>query len=101
MPTLVAQPCPNGPVVVSTPEVSPIFGMARAFAVELAKPLDVVQSDRQSARSFVLGVESLDPGEMQHRVKQHRGMAGRQDEAVAVRPGRILGIEAQYMRQSA
>ena len=45
-------------------------------------------------------LELLDPhavvaGQVQQRVEQHRAVAGRQHEAVAVRPARIGGVELQ------
>ena len=95
MPTLLPQPWPSGPVVVSTPDVRLIFGMAGTSAVDLAKPLDVVERDRGLIETLVLGIDGLHAAEMQQCVKQHRGMAVRKDEAIAVGPDRIIGIEAQ------
>ena len=57
-----------------------ILRMAGAGGAELAEALDVV--DRRP------GVA----GQMKERVDQHRAMAGRKDEAVAVGPARIGGI---------
>ena len=47
------------------------------------------------ALDLVVGVDRADPGEMQQRVEQHRGVPRREHEAVAVRPDRVGGVEAQ------
>ena len=70
-----------------------IFGMARRLAAHLPERLDVVQGDRRGAKLLVLLVHRLDLGQVQHRPQQHRSVAVRQDEAVAVRPDRVLGVE--------
>ena len=72
-----------------------IFGMTRASAADLPKPLDVVERDRGLTETLVFGIDRLHAAEMQQRVEQHRGMPIGQHEAVAVRPDRIVGIEAQ------
>ena len=59
-----------------------VFGMAGGLGAELAEILDIL--DRH-----VLVAE-----EIEQRVEQHRTMAGREHEAVAVRPVRVLGIKA-------
>ena len=71
-----------------------IFRMSRRLAPELAEVADVVERDRRLAQAFILGVDRLGAREKQDRPQQHRGMAVRQDEAVAIRPDRILRIEA-------
>ena len=53
MPTLFPQPCPKGPVVVSTPVVPPMFRVAWAIPVELAKPFDVFKTYSRGAFSYV------------------------------------------------
>ena len=57
--------------------------MAGAGAAELAEALDVLDRRPRVA------------GQVEQRVDQHRAVAGRQDEAVAVRPFRIGGIVLQ------
>ena len=52
---------------------------------------------RQLAEPLVLRVDRLHAGQVQHRVEQHRRVAHRQHEAIAVRPDRIVGIEAQEL----
>jgi len=74
-----------------------IFGMAGAFAAELAKPLDVVERDRGFVKTLIPGVDSFDASEMEQGIEQHRGMAIRQHEAVAIWPDWIVGIEAQEL----
>jgi hypothetical protein len=72
-----------------------IFRMARALAVDLAELLDVIEGDRGLAQALIFGVDRRDAGQVQQGIEQHRGMAVGQHEAVAVRPDRIRGIEAQ------
>ena len=68
----------------------PIFGVARTFAVELAEQLDIVEAHRRP----VLGLHA---GKMQQGIEQHRGVAVRQNEAVAVGPRRLFRIVAQEL----
>src|SRR5208282_2769338 len=58
-----------------------VFWMARSLGAELTEALDLV--DRH------VGVT----GQMEQRVEQHRSVAGREDEAVAIRPMGDGGIE--------
>ncbi len=60
-----------------------IFRMAGGARAELAEILDL------------LDVDILIAGQIGERVEQHRAMAGGQDEAVAVGPMRVLGVELQ------
>jgi hypothetical protein len=69
--------------------------MAGATRVELPEILDVVQRDRGLAQNLVLRVDGFHARQVQHRVEQHRGVAHREDEAVAVRPDRVFRVEAQ------
>ena len=61
--------------------------MSRGLRAELAEILDLVER------------HVLVAGEIQQRIQQHRAVAGRQDEAVAVRPFRIGGVEFQELRE--
>ena len=72
-----------------------IFGMSRAFAVKLPEPLDVVERDRELTIRFVLGARLFHATEMEQRIKQHRGMAVGEHEAISIGPAWIVGIEAQ------
>jgi hypothetical protein len=72
-----------------------VLRMSRALAVELAETADVVERDRQRAERLVLGVHRFHADEMQHRIEKHRGMSHRQHESVAIRPDRVVRIEAQ------
>ena len=83
MPTALAKPWPSGPVVVSIPRAWPIFRMAGGARPELAEILDVLER------------HVLIAGEIEQGIEQHRAMAGRQHEAVAVWPVRRRGIEFQ------
>ena len=64
-----------------------VFGMAGGDRAELAEALDLVERHRRIA------------GEIEQRVDQHRAVAGREHEAVAVGPGRIGRIEFQEARE--
>ena len=77
------------------PGGQPVLGMPRALRAELAEALDVVETDRGLADHLVIRVDRPDPGQIEERVEQHRGVTVGEDEAVAVRPDRVLGIEAQ------
>ena len=83
MPTALAMPWPSGPVVVSTPGVWPYSGWPG-----VSEP---------SWRKLLISVDRhlLVAEQMQQRVEQHRAVAGREHEAVAVGPGRIGRIEFQ------
>ena len=85
MPTLLPQPWPSGPVVVSTPVVRPYSGWP---GVTLSIWRKFLMSSRLTAGVSVTRLPSsaADAGEMQQRIEQHRGVAGGQHEAVAVRP---------------
>ena len=72
-----------------------VLGMAGRLGAELAERLDVVQADRRLPERLVVGVDRLRPGQVQQRVEQHRGVPGREHEAVAVGPDRIRRVEAQ------
>ena len=71
-----------------------IFRMPRRLAVELAEMADVVERDRRLAQPLVLRIHRAGARQMQDGPQQHRGMAVRQDEAVAIGPDRVLRIEA-------
>ena len=51
---------------------------------------------KRFSSSIVMPVEA---GEVQQRVEQHRAVAGRQHEAVAVGPVRVGGVELQELRE--
>ena len=72
-----------------------IFGVAGGLGGELAELLDVVEADRGVAGRLAMLVDLDRAREMEQRIEQHRGVAARQDEAVAVGPQRRLGVEAQ------
>ena len=63
----------------------PTLRVARRERAPLAELLEIVQ-------------RKLVAGEMQQRVLEHPGMAARQDEAVAVGPGRIGRVMPQMLR---
>ena len=74
-----------------------VLRMAGAAAVQLAEALDRIQRHGRLAERFVLLADRLHAGQVQQRVEQHRGVAGREDEAVAVGPDRVLRVEAQEL----
>ena len=80
MPTALAMPWPSGPVVVSMPGGVAVLGMARRVGLP---------SWRKFFRSSRV---ELVPGEVEHRVEQHRRVARREHEAVAVEPVRVLRV---------
>ena len=77
---------PGGPAVLGVP---------RRAGVELAEAFDVLEADRGVADHLVVGVDGADPGEVEDRVEQHRGVARGEDEAIAVGPDRVGGVEAE------
>ena len=64
-----------------------ILRMSRGQRSQLAEMLDLVERH--------VGIA----GEIQQRIEQHRAMAGREHEAVAVRPVRLGGVEFQELRE--
>ena len=64
-----------------------VFGMAGGLAAELAEVLQLIERH--------VGIA----GQMQQRIEQHRAVAGREDEAVAVGPVRLRGVELQELRE--
>ena len=73
MPTPLAKPWPSGPVVTSMPGGVAVLGVARGARAPLAELPEVVE------------LEPV-PGEVEHRVEQHRRVAGGEHEPVAVGP---------------
>ena len=72
-----------------------VLRVTRTLAADLPEPLDVIEGNRGLAETLILGVDRLHPGEMQQCIKQHRGVAVRKHEAIAIGPDRIVGVEAQ------
>jgi hypothetical protein len=70
-----------------------IFGMAGTFAAELSKTPDIVERDRGLVEPLFLICNTY-PAQMQHRVQQHRGVSVGQDEAIPIRPERIIWVKA-------
>ena len=95
MPTLVATPWPSGPVVVSTPEVQRYSGWPGHLLSSWRNRLMSSSVTDCVAERLVLGIDRLHAGQMQHGVEQHRGVADRQHEAIAIRPDRMARVEAQ------
>ena len=73
MPTPLAKPWPSGPVVTSTPGTWRVLGVAGGLRPPLAEVAEVVEGEPEA-------------GEVEERVEQHRRVAVRQHEPVAVGP---------------
>ncbi len=73
-----------------------VFGMSGRDAVDRAELLDVIEADRRFVGD-ASALQTAHPRQMQQRIKQHRGMPGREHEAVAVGPKRIGGVVAQEL----
>ena len=73
-----------------------VFRMPGRDAVELAEIFDVIEAHCGKI-SDALPVDAPHLGQVQQRIEQHRGMAGRQHEAVAVGPQRIGRVVAQKL----
>src|SRR6266581_1897636 len=71
-----------------------ILGMPRGFAGELAKVTDILEGHRRVTESFVISIDRLCAGEMEHGPEQHRGVTVREHEPIAVGPDGVLRIEA-------
>src|SRR3989449_11760161 len=71
-----------------------ILGMPWGFALELPEMTDIFQGNRWMPEPFVIGVDRLCAGEMEHGPEQHRGVAVREHEPIAVGPDRVLWVEA-------
>src|SRR5262249_5729365 len=72
---------PGGTLHAAGPAVLRVAGAA---AAQLAEALDRLQRHRRLAQRLVVLADRPHAGQVQERVQQHRGVAGRQDEAVAV-----------------
>src|SRR5580698_6535161 len=55
---------------------------------------DIIERNRRLSQCLIVSIDCLRVGEMEHRPEQHRGVAVREYEAIAVGPDRILGIKA-------
>ena len=86
MPTELPMPWPSGPVVVSTPGVYPYSGWPGCSALPLSELLEVIEREVVAAQ-----VEAA--------VEEHRRVAARQHEAVAVGPRRVRRIVAHRARE--
>jgi hypothetical protein len=72
-----------------------VLRVTGAAAVQLPEALDRLQRYGRLTQRLVLLADRLHPGQVQQRVQQHRGVARREDEAVAVGPDQVLRVEAQ------
>ena len=74
-----------------------VLGVARRARVQLAEFFDLVQRAGRFVGDVVVGVDLLHAAEEEHRIQQHRGVAGREHEAVAVGPDRVGRVVAQVV----
>jgi hypothetical protein len=63
----------------------------------VVEPPQVVERDGRRAHGLVVRIDGLHAAQMQHGIQQRRRVADRQHEAVAVRPYRKVGVEAQVV----
>ena len=73
-----------------------VLGVPGRLAPDLAEPADVLERHRRLPEPLVFGVHRFGPAQMQHRPEQHRGVTVGEDEPIAVRPDRIVRIEAHH-----
>ena len=97
MPTEVATPWPSGPVVVSTPVVMWDSGWPGVGEPSWRKFLMSSRLIDGSSSDGSVVVDLLHPGQVDQRVEQHRGVAGREHEPVAVGPVRVGRVVAQVV----
>ncbi len=70
----------------------PIFGMAGAFAVQLAKAFDVIEPHRRPTRGVAIRIDFAHLRKEERRIEEHGGVARGKHEPVAGRPEGILRI---------
>ena len=80
-------PWPSGPVVVSMPDAKPYSGWPAVLEPSCRKRFELVDRHVRVAGQIEAGIE------------QHRAVASRQDETVAVGPLRVQRIEFQVSRE--
>ena len=83
--------------MVSTPVVWRYSGWPGVFEPSWRKFSISVEADRRLAGRLAVPIDLLDAGKVQQRIEQHRGMADRQHEAVAIGPVGLVGIGAQEL----
>ena len=86
MPTALARPWPERPGRGLDAEGVPELGMAGRARAQLPEALQLLQRHVRIA------------GEVEQRVEQHRAVAGREHEAVAVGPVGMLRVELEEPR---
>src|SRR5438132_14123392 len=59
-------------------------------------PYTTLFRSRGLPQPLVVSVHRSGPGEVEHGPEQHRGVTIRENEAIAVGPDRILGVEAHH-----
>ena len=74
-----------------------VFRVAGGFRPHLAEVLDVGQAHRRQAGLVAVGVDFLDPGQVQRRIEQHRGMPDREHEPIPVGPIGMRRVIAQHI----
>ncbi len=91
----MATPWPSGPVVASTPEVWPYSGWPGHLLPSWRKRWMSASGTAGSRCGLAIFRDGFHLRQMQERVKQHAGMPGGKNKAVAIGPKRVRGIVAQ------
>src|SRR6202035_116546 len=71
------------------------FGMPGSAAAELAEALDFVHRNGKFFLDFAFCIYGANTGEMQGGIEEHGGVAGGENEAIAILPERIGGVIAK------
>ncbi len=74
-----------------------VLRVAGTAAVQLPERLDRFERDGRLAQALVVLAYSPNAGQMQQRIKEHRGVARGEDESVAVGPDRVQRVESQHV----
>ena len=68
--------------------------MSGSLAPKLTEPANVIEGHGRLAQPLVVGIHRPRPTQVEYRPQQHRGVAVREHEAIAVGPDRIRRVEA-------
>ena len=74
-----------------------LLGVPRRAAAELPKEFELFERERRAIDGVAVFVAIADPGEVDECVEQHRGVAVREHEAIAVGPLRLRGVVAEEL----
>src|SRR5262245_58405608 len=71
-----------------------VFGVTWGLAIDLAEAANIIERYRRLSEPFVFGIHRAGTGEVKDRPQEHRGMTVGEHKPVAIRPNRVLRIEA-------